>query len=104
MPEVKATLSLHYLINNEGSILLTQKMTLAEGALTSDLFRFGTQLQMPETYSSVEYCGRGPVENYIDRKESQLIGHYRQSVAEQLFPYIRPQLTGQRVICAGGVC
>ncbi len=96
MPEVKATLSLHYLINNEGSIILTQKMSLAEGAKASDLFRFGMQLQMPETYSSVEYYGRGPVENYVDRKDSQLIGHYRQSVEEQFFPYIRPQETGTK--------
>ncbi len=96
MPAVKATLTLRYLINNEGSILLTQEMTLADGAKSSDLFRFGMQLQMPETYSTVQYYGCGSVENYIDRNDSQLIGHYRQTVKEQFFPYIRPQETGTK--------
>ncbi len=96
MPEVKATLSMHYLINNEGAILLTQKMTVDKDAKASNLFRFGMQMQMPLAYSTVEYYGRGPVESYSDRKDSQLIGHYRQSVEEQFYPYIRPQETGNK--------
>ena len=44
----------------------------------------------------VEYYGRGPVENYADRNHSTLIGKYRQTVAEQFYPYIRPQETGTK--------
>ena len=49
------------------------------------------QMQMPENFNEVEYYGRGPVENYADRNHSTLIGKYRQTVAEQFYPYIRPQ-------------
>jgi beta-galactosidase len=44
----------------------------------------------------VEYYGRGPIENYSDRNSSQWIGLFRQTVAEQYYPYIRPQETGNK--------
>lgn len=68
----------------------------------SDMFRFGMQMQMPENFNEVEYYGRGPVENYADRNHSTLIGKYRQTVAEQFYPYIRPQKPVPKPICAGG--
>jgi len=41
-----------------------------------------------------EFYGRGPIENYADRKFSQNIGIYKQTADEQFYPYIRPQETG----------
>lgn len=61
----------------------------------SDMFRFGMQMQMPENFNEVEYYGRGPIENYADRNHSTMLGKYRQTVAEQFYPYIRPQETNQ---------
>ena len=51
---------------------------------------------MPYNYDQSTYYGRGPIENYADRKECMLIGKYGQSADEQFFPYIRPQETGTK--------
>ena len=96
LPEVSAKLNLTYAINNEGAIKVTQKMTADKNAKVANLFRFGMQMQMPRSFDKVEYYGRGPVENYIDRKANTDLGIYRQSVAEQFYSYIRPQETGTK--------
>ena len=96
LPEVSAKLSLTYTINNEGAIKVTQKMTADKDAKVANMFRFGMQMQMPRSFDKVEYYGRGPVENYIDRKANADLGIYRQSVAEQFYTYIRPQETGTK--------
>ena len=96
MKEASAKLNLTYIINNEGAIKVIQKMTPDKNAKVPNLFRFGMQMQMPKSFDKVEYYGRGPVENYIDRKSNADLGIYRQSVAEQFYPYIRPQETGTK--------
>ena len=96
LPEASAKLSLTYTINNEGAIKVTQKMTTDKNAKVANLFRFGMQMQMPRSFDKVEYYGRGPVENYIDRKSNADLGIYKQSVSEQFYPYIRPQENGTK--------
>ena len=96
MKAVKGKLFLTYVINNEGAVKVPQKMEAGKEEKVSDMFRFGMQMQMPENFNEVEYYGRGPVENYADRNHSTLIGKYRQTVAEQFYPYIRPQETGTK--------
>ena len=94
--EVNATLILNYLINNVGEILLTQEMKAAKGTQVPDLFRFGVQMPMPVKFDRIDYYGRGPEENYIDRKFGYDIGLYSQTVEQQFHPYIRPQETGTK--------
>lgn len=96
MKAVNGKLSLTYVINNKGAIRVTQKMTADKNGKVSDMFRFGMQMQLPESFDEIEYYGRGPIENYADRNHSTLIGKYRQTVAEQFYPYIRPQETGTK--------
>ena len=60
------------------------------------LAKVGMQLQMPASYSQVEWYGNGPFETYADRKSSGQIGLYTGSVAEQHFPYISPQENGNK--------
>ena len=96
LPEVSAKLNLTYVINNEGTMKVTQKMTADKNAKVANMFRFGMQMQMPRSFDKVEYYGRGPIENYIDRKANTNLGIYRQSVAEQFYSYIRPQETGTK--------
>ena len=60
------------------------------------MFRFGMQMPMPKCLETVEYYGRGPVENYSDRKGCADLGIYRQSVDEQFYAYIRPQENGNK--------
>lgn len=96
MKAVNGRLSLTYVINNKGAIKVTQKMTADKSQEVADMFRFGMQMQLPESFDEIEYYGRGPIENYADRNHSALIGKYRQTVAEQFYPYIRPQETGTK--------
>ena len=96
LPKVSATLNLTYIINNIGSIKITQKMTADKNAKVANMFRFGMQLPMPRSFETIEYYGRGPMENYIDRKYCADLGIYRQSVSEQFYPYIRPQENGTK--------
>ena len=94
MPEVKAELMLRYCINAAGEVAVTQKMTTDKEAKVADLFRYGMQLQMPASFSKLEYYGRGPEENYIDRHSSSFIGKYEANVKDEYYPYVRPQESG----------
>lgn len=96
MPGVSAKLNLTYVINNEGAIKVTQKMTTDKKVKVSNMFRFGMQMQMPRSFETIEYYGRGPIENYIDRNHCTDLGIYRQSVTEQFYSYIRPQENGTK--------
>lgn len=93
---VKATLAMTYLINNAGDIKVTEKLTATKGAEVSPMFRFGVQMPMPLGFDRIEYYGRGPRENYIDRQQAADLGVYSQSVEEQFYPYIRPQENGNK--------
>lgn len=94
MPEVKAQLMLRYRINAAGEVAVTQQMTTDKEVKVADLFRYGMQLQMPASFSKLEYYGRGPEENYIDRHSSSFIGKYEANVKDEYYPYVRPQESG----------
>ena len=51
---------------------------------------------MPKQFSNIEYYGKGPHENYIDRAYSQNLGVWNQTVEEQFWGYVRPQETGTK--------
>ena len=96
IPAVRGQLALTYVINNRGAIQVTQQLTADKSAKVSDMFRFGMQLQMPRSFETLEYYGRGPVENYADRNHNTFLGRYRQSVDSQFYPYVRPQENGNK--------
>ncbi len=96
LPEVKSTLEMNYTINNTGEIVLTQTLTPDADAKAPEMWRFGIDMPMPEEYNISNYYGRGPIENYVDRNESQFVGLYTQTSQEQAHPYIRPQETGTK--------
>ena len=96
MPGVKAQLIMSYIIIEGGSIHVFEKMTTTAGAEASDMLRYGMVMDMPYDYDQSEYYGRGPIENYADRKECMMIGLTKQTADEQFFPYIRPQETGTK--------
>jgi hypothetical protein len=58
--------------------------------------RFGTTISIPGDFSELTWYGRGPHENYCDRNTSAYVGIYKSTVADQYFPYIRPQENGYR--------
>lgn len=96
LPKVSGKLYLTYVINNDGAIKVTQKLITSKDAKVANMFRFGMQMPMPRSFATIEYYGRGPIENYIDRNNCTDLGIYRQSVAEQFYPYIRPQENGAK--------
>jgi beta-galactosidase len=58
--------------------------------------RMGMQMQLPGEFTNLKWLGRGPHENYIDRKTSADVGLYESTVADQYTPYIRPQENGYK--------
>lgn len=56
--------------------------------------RLGMRMRLPAAYSALEYFGRGPEENYADRKWGTDVGLYRGDASTQNFDYVRPQETG----------
>lgn len=58
--------------------------------------RMGMQMQLPEEFSNLTWLGRGPHENYTDRKTSAEVGVYVSTAADQYTPYIRPQENGYK--------
>jgi beta-galactosidase len=58
--------------------------------------RMGMQMQLPEEFSNLKWFGRGPQENYQDRKTAADVGLYESTVADQETPYIRPQENGYK--------
>ena len=96
MPDVMASLILNYDIQANGTIKVTQEMRTTPEAKVSDMFRFGMVMQLPYDMDRSVFYGRGPVENYADRKLSQNVGVYKQTADEQFYPYIRPQETGTK--------
>jgi beta-galactosidase len=58
--------------------------------------RIGMKMKLPKNFYNLEYYGKGPWENYCDRKRGALAGIYQSKVSEQYFKYIRPQETGHK--------
>jgi beta-galactosidase len=58
--------------------------------------RFGTNFIINHEFSNVKWLGRGPHENYQDRKTSALVGQYKAQVSDLYFPYSRPQENGYK--------
>ncbi len=96
MPDVKATLTLTYDIDGNGAINVSEQLKTTPDAKVSNLLRFGMVMDLDYGMDKSEFYGRGPVENYIDRKASQNVGIYKQTADQQFFPYIRPQETGTK--------
>lgn len=96
MPEVQAKLKLVYTVYANGTVDVEESLDVTEGAKVEGLLRFGMLMELPYDMDKSVFYGRGPIENYIDRKESQSVGIYEQTADEQFYPYIRPQETGTK--------
>ena len=97
MPEVQGQMDITYLVfANTGAVKVTEDFKATEGAKVSDMFRFGMLLQMPYSMEKSTYYGRGPIENYSDRKDCMRIAIYNDDADNQYFPYIRPQESGTK--------
>lgn len=96
MPDVKAELTMTYEVAPCGMMTVTEAMKMTPGAKVSDLFRFGLKIDLAYDMDRSTFYGRGPIENYVDRKSSERLGIYTQTADQQFYPYIRPQETGTK--------
>lgn len=82
-----------YRIAGSGAVEVTGQLQPLKDKLPI-IPRVGMNLQLAGAYDNLEWFGRGPHENYADRKSSAAVGRYRATVAEQYHDYSRPQETG----------
>ncbi|MFI0259707.1 glycoside hydrolase family 2 TIM barrel-domain containing protein [Streptomyces sp. NPDC017056] len=81
-----------FTVRGDGEVRV--RHTLTPGAGLPDLPLVGALLTVPAGLETFAWYGRGPHENYWDRRTSAFVGRYRSSVDAQLGPYVRPQQTG----------
>ena len=58
--------------------------------------RIGVRFRLPAEMNCVEYFGRGPEENYIDRNAGTFVGRFKTTADDMYYPYVRPQENGHR--------
>lgn len=56
--------------------------------------RIGVRFRIPATMNNVQYFGRGPEDNYVDRQKGTIVGLYKTTADEMYYPYVRPQENG----------
>ena len=79
----------------DGSVAVRNTVT-PHGTMPPALPRLGLSLRLDKALEAMRYHGRGPYENYIDRKTGSFVGIYDSTVAEQYEPYVRPQDNGYK--------
>ncbi len=85
----------HYQVFGNGEVVVAGALHLDDPGLP-DLPKYGMTLTLPPALHEVEWFGRGPQENYRDRKTGAPVGLYSSSAGDLLTPYIRPQENGNR--------
>jgi beta-galactosidase len=84
-----------YTISPDGEITLKHTID-PSGKMPMSLPRIGTKWVFDDQMQNVEWFGRGPQENYPDRKTGYRIGHYQSTVGAMFVPYLIPQDCGLR--------
>lgn len=94
-PETKAISALAYTFDENGTIRI--EYAFDGTAVDAELIpRIGVRMQLPGNITRAEYYGRGPWENYSDRKTSAFIDRYTFPISEMFTRYVLPQENGHR--------
>lgn len=94
LPDIGCQNVITYTVAPNGVLTVDAQMsasTMAEAP------RYGMRWRMPKHFASIRYYGRGPWENYCDRKDAANMGIYAGRVEDMYVPYVRPQENGHRV-------
>jgi len=83
-----------YTLEPTGALIVEAQMS---DATLKEAPRYGVRWRMPQEFSKVRFYGRGPWENYCDRKDGAVFGIYSCDVDDMYTPYVRPQENGHRV-------
>ncbi|MDR1859688.1 MAG: DUF4981 domain-containing protein [Bacteroidales bacterium] len=84
-----------YTVYGSGDIVVANDFRMI-GDKLPEIPLLGMNLEMPRTFDRLTWLGRGPQESYMDRKTAAFVGKYSGTVAEQYFPYVRPQENGNK--------
>ena len=79
----------------DGAVTVENVVT-PHGTMPPAIPRLGLSLKLDPALETVEWYGRGPRENYVDRNSGSFLGRWRSTVTEQLEAYVRPQDNGYR--------
>ena len=84
---VNSKVVMSYLIQPNGSVKVTHSFDYGGAHDKTEIPRLGVNMQLSSSLENVEWYGRGPHENYIDRKASAFMGSYSAKVNEMKFDY-----------------
>ena len=91
MPRSKINQKIIYLFYGSGDIIINNSFTPKK-----NMKRFGMQVEIPSEFKNLTWFGRGPHENYLDRKTGASVGLYSGTPQDLAFNYVRPQENGNR--------
>ena len=94
-PPIKSTGSILYMVYGDSKILVHYKFDSGKDDLPN-IPKVGLSMQIPKEFDTMTWFGRGPHENYIDRKSSTKVDIFSGKVGDQFHPYIRPQESGNK--------
>ena len=94
-PQTDARWDITYKVYSNGVIKVNNHF-VAENAQAPMIPRVGLRMQLPARITSLAYYGRGPEENYRDRRTSQFFGEYTSDIKDMYEPYVRPQENNHR--------
>jgi len=95
LPVGQSTFGQTYTVYGNGDVHVEHSIT-RKGDTPPSLPRVGMQMAVPDAYDTVHWFGRGPHENYWDRKTGAAVGQYRQSLSDFVTGYVRPQENANR--------
>ena len=94
LQETNSRYHISYTLYPSGMIRVTCHLETRPDA--PELPRIGVRFRAPANVNQLEYFGRGPEENYCDRNNGTLVGHYKSTAEQQYVPYVRPQENGHK--------
>ncbi|MBN2161415.1 MAG: DUF4981 domain-containing protein [Pontiellaceae bacterium] len=95
LPDIGAEYALDYTINGQGRIQVQADYQPQQGSIPL-MPKFGMRMQLQERFDHIVWYGRGPFENYPDRKSGSLIGLYESTLVDFISDYIVPQDNANR--------
>ena len=96
LSDQEAEYTTEYTILGDGNVYIKNTFIPGGSKELPEMPRFGNRFKLPGNLAQVTWYGRGPHENYWDRKSSAFVGLYEKSVDELYYPYISPQENGNR--------
>lgn len=96
IPAGNSKVKTEYLINGSCEVRVTNYLDIDTNSNLPEIPKIGMQMRLSGDFENVEWFGRGPEENYQDRKTSAAVGLYSKKVKDMFFRYVRPQETGNR--------